>query len=115
MKHWVFGKVLPKYEKKFSMSVAITPGTSTALFISLSMNNKIPVLNSDLTWPMYEKAAQVVGQKYFSYSFLSNKYTFNDVSFKRTINKIFEKYGAINIIFNDPCHNPTGYTMDKND
>lgn len=113
MEKWIFGDFLKKIKETFAIQEAITPGSSIGLFMSLFMNKKYPVLNADATWPAYETMAQVNEQKYFSYKFLDKKCSFNIVDFSKKVDSILKNNDGINIIINDPCHNPTGYSLGK--
>lgn len=115
MFNWIFSDLAEEFNKKFKISSVISPGSSTSLFISLYINNEFPTLNSSFAWPAYRTMSEVANQEYFEYEMFDKNLKFNLKNFSNAVTKLLKKNKGINIIFNDPCHNPTGYTLSDNE
>ncbi len=66
----------------------------------------------EIAWGSYRLMAQMQGVDVASYS-LFKEDRFNMDSFKQTCLDTMKKQDRLVIIINDPCHNPTGYSLSK--
>jgi aspartate/tyrosine/aromatic aminotransferase len=57
--------------------------------------------------------SEVAKQEYYEYEMFDKNLKFNFKNFSNEVTAILKKNKGINIIFNDPCHNPTGYTLSE--
>lgn len=66
----------------------------------------------EIAWGSYRLMAQMQGVDVASYSLFEEDH-FNIDSFKKTCLDTMKKQDRLLIIINDPCHNPTGYSLSK--
>jgi aspartate aminotransferase/aromatic-amino-acid transaminase len=106
--NWLFGEI----NEPVQCEILATPGGAGA--ISSTMKNILnpgeTVIKPSLGWGPYKTMAAEFGLKLTSYNmFKDNQFDLED--FKATLNKVMEEQEKVLVIINDPCHNPTGYTM----
>ncbi len=99
-------------EEDIPCEIIVSPGGAGA--VSATMHN---VLNPGDTlimpsqgWGPYKTMANEFGFNLTKYNLFKNN-GFDLNSFKETLETIMLKEGKVLAIINDPCHNPTGYTM----
>ena len=109
--NWVFGSELEKMSDMGIKCVATPGGTgavNNALYIALDQNETL--LLPDLYWSPYLKMADVSKVKVENYQMIvENK--FNLEGFKEKASEIIKKQNKFVTILNDPCNNPTGYSL----
>jgi aspartate aminotransferase/aromatic-amino-acid transaminase len=92
--------------------IIVTPGGAGA--VSSTIKNVLDpgqiLIKPSLSWGPYTTMAHEFDCKLTSYTLFKNG-QFNIDSFKNTCNEVMEKQGKVLAIINDPCHNPSGYTM----
>lgn len=64
-----------------------------------------------IAWGSYKVMAREYSLNPVEYELFNSENTFNTESFLEKCNDSMEKQGKVVAIINDPCHNPTGYTM----
>ena len=103
---WLFG------EEEMPCEIIVSPGGAGA--VSATMHN---VLNPGDTliipsqgWGPYKTMANEYSLQLSKYN-LFKDHGFDLESFKFTLDSVMENEGKVLAIINDPCHNPTGYTM----
>ncbi|WP_319371760.1 aminotransferase class I/II-fold pyridoxal phosphate-dependent enzyme [uncultured Ilyobacter sp.] len=105
---WVFQGV----KKEFFNGIVATPGGSGA--VSTTFKNYLgrgeTVLLPEIGWGPYWLMAKEFGFETEEYSLFDGN-AFNMESFKCRCKGIMEKQGKILAVINDPCHNPTGYSL----
>ncbi|MBR2676093.1 MAG: aminotransferase class I/II-fold pyridoxal phosphate-dependent enzyme [Solobacterium sp.] len=92
--------------------VIATPGGSGAVsagFMSFLEPGE-SILIPDLGWESYELMARQNNLKAVSYEMFDGDH-FNLHSVQKNIETIMEKQDHIVLVLNDPCHNPSGYSM----
>lgn len=104
---WLFG------EEEINCEIVVSPGGAGS--ISSSMHNFLnpgqSVIKPSQGWGPYKTMAKEFNLNLVSYNlFKDNKFDIED--FKQTLSDVMKKEGKVFVIINDPCHNPTGYTMD---
>ena len=110
--NWVFRNRRSEIEKELTVKLIPTPGGTGAITASVfnSLDPGEIFLIPDLCWGPYIGIATNRGYKVEKYSlFQGNKFNLND--FIKKANAIIEKQGKLVTIINDPCNNPTGYSM----
>ncbi len=89
-----------------------TPGGSGA--ISMAINNLLDrgdiLVVPSIGWESYKTMAQVNGNETLAYEMFAGD-SFNGESFYETCKTAMKKQGKVLAVINDPCHNPTGYSM----
>lgn len=108
VKEWTLDKgkcILPS-------TVIATPGGSGA--ISITIGNILEagetLIIPNIAWGSYSLMARDKGLKTITYEMFDGD-AFNLASFKKTVSSLVGKQNRILVVLNDPCHNPTGYTM----
>lgn len=113
IKKWAFKNYLHIVEDHFIINVSASIGGSGAISHVLNLLGKDndEVLIPNITWqyaPFINKARKRVR----SYNlFKNNKFDFYD--FKTKLDELAKNQDDVIIVLNDPAHNPTGYTMSK--
>lgn len=105
---WLFEDV----EETLNYEILATPGGAGA--ISSTMKNVLnpgeTVIKPSQGWGPYKTMAAEFDIKLRDYNmFKDGKFDVED--FKRTLQDVMNLQGKVLVIINDPCHNPTGYTM----
>ena len=73
-------------------------------------DNKGIAIISDICWPNYFTISKNSGLSYLTFPLFLNK-KFNFIDLEKTIISGLEKTNKILLVFNDPCQNPTGYSL----
>ncbi|WP_319200876.1 aminotransferase class I/II-fold pyridoxal phosphate-dependent enzyme [uncultured Ilyobacter sp.] len=105
---WVFQGV----KKDFSTGIVATPGGSGA--VSTTLRNYLgrgeTLLLPEIGWGPYWLMSKEFGFEIEEYSLFHGE-AFDMQSFKEKCEAIMEKQGRVLAVINDPCHNPTGYSL----
>lgn len=111
---WVFGKKANDINKSFYHFTAATPGGSGALNIALSTfgDENTPIITSNIRW-RYDYFAKSANKKILEHNLFNEKEEFDLDSLERTIKEV--KSNNFILVINDPCHNPTGYCMSRDE
>ena len=117
VKKWILGD---DYENEYSdylFSLIATPGGTGA--ISLTIGTYLEagegVMLPSIMWPAYLQIVKNQGVNTHTYELYNDDNRLNTDSILEVGKMLQEKYDKVAIVVNDPCHNPTGYTMDKTD
>ena len=111
--NWVFGDELSKLKDLEIKCVASPGGTgavNNGLYIASDPNETI--LLQDLYWSPYLKMADVNKLNVSNYQMIKDN-RFNLEGFIEKANEIVKKDSKLVTILNDPCNNPTGYTLSE--
>ena len=105
---WVKGNA----NLKLNHSVIATPGGSGAVSLTIKdiLDKGETLVLPDIAWGSYALMASDSGLDYVTYQMFDGD-AFNLKSFKDTCLKVMEKQDKLLVVINDPCHNPTGYSM----
>lgn len=110
VKNWV----LQDQPLTLSASVIATPGGTGA--VNMTMTNVLDrgetVILPEICWGSYNLMAAQAGLQTKSYSLFEGDH-FNLTSFEAACRSVMEKQGRLLAVINDPCHNPTGYSMSE--
>lgn len=94
--------------------VIATPGGTGA--IGMSIENCLEpgqtLVLPEIAWGSYSLMAQMHNLNTATYSLFEGDH-FNLESLKETCRKVMESQDRLVLIINDPCHNPTGYSMSE--
>lgn len=97
-----------------SHSVIATPGGSGA--VSMTFSNILDagetVILPNIAWGSYRLMATQNNFDVKTYSLFEENH-FNLTSFKEVCSAVMNKQKKILVVINDPCHNPTGYSMTR--
>ncbi len=107
---WTIGAA----DVRLAHSVIATPGGTGAVSMTFSdiLEPGETVILPDIAWGSYALMAtdkQLKAKKYKMFD--GDK--FNITSFKETVLSVINDQNRICVVINDPCHNPTGYTMTR--
>ena len=93
-------------------SVIATPGGSGA--VSTTMQDVLDVNQTlvipEIAWGSYKLMATMNNLKTTTYSLFDQDH-FNVENFEEVCSKVMAEEGKLLVIINDPCHNPTGYSL----
>ncbi|MCF0258470.1 MAG: aminotransferase class I/II-fold pyridoxal phosphate-dependent enzyme [Erysipelotrichaceae bacterium] len=94
--------------------VIATPGGTGAVGISVTstLEPGQTLIIPEIAWGSYSLMAQMSNIKTAAYSLFEGDH-FNLDSFKKTVQDVMKTQDKVVVIINDPCHNPTGYTMSE--
>ena len=94
-------------------SVVATPGGTGAVSLGIGefLETGETVLVPDIAWTSYAIMAKDKQLGCVQYNMFDEKDNFNLESIKEQVNALKGKQNRIVIVINDPCHNPTGYSM----
>jgi aromatic-amino-acid transaminase len=109
---WVFQKHNPFVQANFKFDVVATPGATGALyntFVNYMGENDLLIM-PDIYWTNYLVMLDHVGAKATTYQMFDGQ-KFNLKGFKEKVLDVYQKSKKIVCLFNDPAHNPTGYSM----
>lgn len=105
---WLFGEI----DVQIPCEILATPGGAGA--ISSTMKNILnpgeTVIKPSQGWGPYKTMAAEFDLTLTDYNMFKDGH-FDVVDFKETLQKVMNSQGKVLAILNDPCHNPTGYTM----
>ncbi|MCK9536625.1 MAG: aminotransferase class I/II-fold pyridoxal phosphate-dependent enzyme [Bacilli bacterium] len=110
--NWVFREERAVIEKDMAITVIPTPGGTGAISstVYLTLDPGQTLLISDLAWGPYSGIAANYGINVEKYQlFINNRFNFH--GFCEKADAIIDREGKLVVIINDPCHNPTGYTL----
>ncbi len=92
--------------------VIATPGGTGALSSTIknALNRGETVIHPDIGWGPYKTIAKEMQNPVAYYKLFEDEH-FNVESFKETCTQVMKNQGKVLAFINDPCQNPTGYTM----
>jgi len=114
---WVFGKNAPLMKETFYSSILPTTGGSGA--ISNTFYNFIDfgdeILIPNHYWTPYENFALEANAKLKLFAMYDENLNFNQKDFAEKARELANKQERLTLLLNDPCNNPTGLCMSRND
>ena len=95
-------------------SVIATPGGTGAVALTLQeiLDEGESVLLPEIAWGSYKLMAAMDNLKVKTYSLFEENH-FNISDFQKKCEEILETQKKLLVVLNDPCHNPTGYSLTK--
>lgn len=106
--NWVFDGHAAELNKK----VIATPGGSGAVSSTFNviLDQNETVILPEIAWGSYQLMAQQNCLKARTYTMFEDDH-FNLTSFKQVCTEVLNEQKKLLVVINDPCHNPTGYSM----
>ena len=108
----VLNWVLRDKKIQLNKEIIATPGGTGA--VSLAFSNFLEpgqtVLIPEIAWPVYQLMANENGLKAVSYSLFEEDH-FNITNLKQLILENLQSQDKLILLINDPCQNPTGYSL----
>lgn len=110
--HWIFNKDYLEITKNKNIFTAATIGGTGAIYdiFKYFSDNDGAALVSDICWPNYFTIGKNTGLEIFSYSLFEEK-RFNLSGLELALNEALKTHDHMLIVINDPCQNPTGYSL----
>jgi aromatic-amino-acid transaminase len=110
---WVLGKYEKEITEKMFVSACATPGGSGAIASTFSVcaTPGDSIFVSDIRW-QYERFADRAKLNVFEHNLFKGD-GFDLDSFKSRLESLGKIQKRIIVIINDPCHNPTGFTLSE--
>ena len=110
--NWLFGGL----DVKVDCEILATPGGAGAISSTLKnvLNPGEYVLKPSQGWGPYKTMAKEFGIELADYNLFKDG-SFDIEDFKLSCRKVMKAQGKVLAILNDPCHNPTGYTMSSDE
>lgn len=110
---WVFKDYLATIKQSFFMNACATPGGSGAIASTFSVFGTPgeSIFVSDIRW-QYERFADRAKLNIFEHNLFKGDH-FDLESFDARLSELSKKQKRIIVIINDPCHNPTGFTLSE--
>lgn len=107
---WTIGQA----DVKLAHSVIATPGGTGAVSMTFSdiLEAGETVIIPDIAWGSYALMATDKQLKAKKYKMFDGD-SFNIASLKETVLSVIHEQNRICVVINDPCHNPTGYSMTR--
>ena len=108
----VYSWVTEGQDLTLSHSVIATPGGSGAVSIGFTtfLDEGETIILPEIAWGSYALMAHENNLKYITYKNFEGDH-FNFASLQEQVNSLKDKQDRIVIVLNDPCHNPTGYSL----
>ena len=97
---------------KLEKEVIATPGGTGAVNMTLAecLDASETVILPEVAWGSYKLMAQMHGLNVVNYSLFEDDH-FNMKSFKDACQQVMKTQNRLVAVINDPCHNPTGYSL----
>jgi aspartate/tyrosine/aromatic aminotransferase len=114
---WVFMDHFNDFINENNIACAATPGGTGAISLSFAnyLNAGDKILLPKNMWSNYIQMAHEKNIDYITYNLFNQNNEFDIKDFKEKIYKIKEEQKRIFIVINDPCQNPTGYSLSNNE
>ncbi|MFA5560683.1 MAG: aminotransferase class I/II-fold pyridoxal phosphate-dependent enzyme [Acholeplasmataceae bacterium] len=110
--NWVFQNHLPLIQEKFAYDLVATPGGTGALYNTFYnyLEEDDVLIMPNIYWTNYITMLRHAGVGHLTYSMFKDD-KFNFQAFVQATKEVLKKKKKIVALFNDPAHNPTGYSM----
>lgn len=114
---WSFRQHLDYYNKNFFYGVSATPGGSGA--ISSTIANYLDAGDDFYVpcvyWDPYIIMANEQNVNLKTYNLFDSDGNFDLADFRKCVEESAKNQGKVLILINDPCQNPTGYTLQRSE
>ena len=99
-------------ELNLASSVIATPGGSGAVSSTIinTLDAHETLILPSIAWGSYKLMAGIENINVTTYEMFDGDH-FNLNNFKEVCQKVMDQQGKVVVVINDPCHNPTGYSM----
>ncbi len=97
---------------KLNHSVIATPGGSGAVSMSMvdTLDANETIILPEIAWGSYKLMASMNNINTVTYQLFDGD-KFNIADFEKVCSEVMNKQGKVMVVINDPCHNPTGYSL----
>lgn len=111
VKNYVFGKQIANFNNSY-IGITATPGGTGAIYNSFKMYTNIgeTILLPNYRWEAYTQIAENDELNCDTYNLFKNN-EFDTDNFREKVLNLAKKQGKVLVVINDPCHNPTGYSL----
>lgn len=108
----VYDWIVKPSDSKLAHSVIATPGGTGSVAITLQeiLDEGETVILPEIAWGSYKLMASMDNLNVKTYALFDGDH-FNLTSFKETCRSVLAKQDKLLVVLNDPCHNPTGYSL----
>lgn len=112
---WIFEEDKKRIEDRFFIPFCATLGGTGALEIISQVYAEMDAFGvySDLSWPNYPRIFSQARLKTEKFELFDARFRFNFPSLKKVLDDIVSKGKKALLILNDPCHNPSGYCLTR--
>ncbi len=112
LKSWVFGKERKRLEEAFHIGITAAAGGTGAISNTFSnyLDEGEAILAPDIAW-VYKRIAAEFGVKTETYTLFDEENRFHMEALKKKTKEIAQRQKKLLLVMNDPCHNPTGYSL----
>ena len=108
---WVYGQYKENLYKKYYADACATPGGTGALYLAFrNYCEDNPVILPNIGWANYKAICGQMNKSFVFYSMFKDG-LFDLDSVISLAKDSIERYGICTLLINDPCQNPTGYTL----
>ncbi|MBU1019588.1 MAG: aminotransferase class I/II-fold pyridoxal phosphate-dependent enzyme [Firmicutes bacterium] len=106
--NWLFGDL----NEIVDCEIIATPGGAGAISSTIKnvLNPGETILKPSQGWGPYKTMAHEFGVTLTDYNMFVDGH-FDLIDFQNSLSKVMKDQGKVLVIINDPCHNPTGYTL----
>ncbi len=113
LKRWVFREYYDEFIEKTFVGVMATPGGSGAISNTFSnyLNENDKVLIPSYMWGNYKQFAYENHADFMTYDLFNKDGGLNLEDIKDKMLLLKKQQKRVLLVINDPCQNPTGYTM----
>ena len=112
LRRWFLGEGFDEAASRGRFFSVATPGGTGAVCLAFaaSRGEKSVVLVPSLGWPNYVGIAKGFALDLAFYDLFAAAH-FNGLGIKRQIRDLLSRYDHVSFLINDPCQNPTGYSL----
>lgn len=113
VKNWIFRDFKDEIESKMKCKVVATPGGTGAICSTICnyLSSGESVLIPNYMWTNYTQLANEAHCKYKTYNMFDQNGDFDLADLEKQCLQLKKEQGRVLLIINDPCQNPTGYSM----
>lgn len=111
---WLFSNVTLD---KINYYIMATFGATAALSLSIKnyCSSSQEVLVPSIRWSNYDTISKMAGCEVKEYNLFNGDDKLDIESIKHVVNESIKKHQRAYLLINDPCQNPTGYTLEINE
>jgi len=115
--NWIFRQYLDEFKDNCYLDCIATPGGTGAICNTVSnyLAEGQKLLLPNYMWTNYIQIAREEGLGYETFELFNNHDEFNLSSFSEHCISLKKEQGRVVVVINDPCENPTGYSMSYTD
>ena len=111
VKSWVFGSYKHEIDNKYFSDACATPGGAGALYLSFrNYSEDNPILIPSIGWNNYKAMCKQLNKPYECYEMFKDG-KLDIVNIISLCEESIRKFEYCTLLINDPCQNPTGYTL----